>query len=222
MGVAVRGTGRLVAWLTLVGAVALLGYTSRASGTKPAQDALYRYATAAEQGVFFLFVLAVVLVIATGVSKRELLALRRPASWRQAAGIVLAVLIVVYAANAALDPLLHAGREQGLAPKRWEPSHAGAFAANFVVFGLFGPLVEELTFRGEGFGLLAGRLGRPATVIAVGLAFGVWHGLVDALPVLTVFGIGLAYLRSRTDSIYPGMILHAAFNALALGLAVST
>jgi membrane protease YdiL (CAAX protease family) len=39
--------------------------------------------------------------------------------------------------------------------------------------------------------------------------------------VLIIFGIGLAYLRSRTNSIYPGMILHATFNGAALILAVT-
>jgi membrane protease YdiL (CAAX protease family) len=222
VAVARAGGGRVVAWLSLVGAIALLGYASRAAGGKPPRDALYRYSTAGTQALFFAFVLAVVLVIAIGVRKRELFALRPPVSWRSAAALALGVLLVVYLADALLDPLLHASREQGLAPKRWEASHAGAFAVNFVVFGVFGPVVEELTFRGEGFGLLVERLGRGVTVLALGIAFGLWHGLVDALPVLTVFGLGLAYLRSRTESIYPGMLLHAVFNSLALVVAVST
>ena len=222
MEVARAGGGRLVAWLSLVGGIALLGYASRAAGGRPPRDALYHYNTAGTQAFFFAFVLAVVLVIAIGIRKRELLALRRPDSWWHAAAIAFGVLVVVYGASALLDPLLHASREQGLAPKRWEPSHAGAFAANFVVFGVFGPLVEELTFRGEGFGLLVQRLGRGATVFVLGVAFGLWHGLVEALPVLTIFGLGLAYLRSHTRSVYPGIILHAAFNSLALVVAVSS
>jgi membrane protease YdiL (CAAX protease family) len=58
--------------------------------------------------------------------------------------------------------------------------------------------------------------------VVVGIMFGLWHGLVEALPVLIIFGLGLAYLRSRTNSIYPGMILHATFNGAALILAVAT
>jgi membrane protease YdiL (CAAX protease family) len=30
------------------------------------------------------------------------------------------------------------------------------------------------------------------------------------------FGWGLAYLRERTDSIYPGIAVHALFNAVAI------
>src|SRR5438874_472745 len=38
---------------------------------------------------------------------------------------------------------------------------------------------------------------------------------------LVGLGIGLAYLRSRVDSVYPGMIVHGLFNAVALTFAVS-
>ena len=50
----------------------------------------------------------------------------------------------------------------------------------------------------------------------------VWHSLVQGLPVLAFFGAALAWLRSRTQSVLPGMILHAVFNGATLVLAVST
>jgi membrane protease YdiL (CAAX protease family) len=50
--------------------------------------------------------------------------------------------------------------------------------------------------------------------------FGLAHGLVEALPPLVVFGMCLAYLRDRTRSVYPGMILHALYNGLVLLFAV--
>jgi membrane protease YdiL (CAAX protease family) len=37
-----------------------------------------------------------------------------------------------------------------------------------------------------------------------------------------VFGIGLAYLRERSDSVIPGMIVHGLYNGLALALAFTT
>ena len=82
------------------------------------------------------------------------------------------------------------------------------------------PIVEELTFRGLGYSLLA-RYGRWTAIIATGLAFALAHGLVNAFPLLAAFGIGLAYLRSRVDSVYPGMIVHGLFNAVALTVAVA-
>jgi hypothetical protein len=63
-------------------------------------------------------------------------------------------------------------------------------------------------------------LGRWQSIIIVGFAFGLAHGLLEALLVLVPFGIVLAYLRDRTDSVYPGMIVHGLFNGIALAAAV--
>jgi len=56
--------------------------------------------------------------------------------------------------------------------------------------------------------------------LLVGLTFGLAHGLLEALLVLVPFGIALAYVRDRTDSVYPGMIVHGLFNGIALAVAV--
>jgi membrane protease YdiL (CAAX protease family) len=45
------------------------------------------------------------------------------------------------------------------------------------------------------------------------------HGLPAAIFPLAVLGIGLAYLRERSDSIVPGVFVHGLFNGLALALA---
>ena len=84
---------------------------------------------------------------------------------------------------------------------------------------IVGPIVEELTFRGAGYGLLE-PYGRTAAVLLVGLSFALIHGLVLGFPVIATFGIGLAYLRSRTESIYPCFVLHATFNAAGLALGI--
>jgi membrane protease YdiL (CAAX protease family) len=61
----------------------------------------------------------------------------------------------------------------------------------------------------------------PLAIIVSGVLFGAAHGLVVALPILAVFGIVNGVLRVRTNSIYPPMALHAAFNGIALIAAVS-
>ena len=211
---------KLVGWFTLVGVVALVSYAGRFAGGKPPKNALYQYSTAASELILFAIILAVVFWIARGLPKREVFALRRPNSWGRAVGLALGVFIVISVANAALNPLLHGGREQGLTPSGWESSHATAFALNLFAFAVVGPVAEELTFRGLGFYLLE-PYGQTAAIVVIGITFGLWHGLVEALPVLIIFGTGLAFLRSRTNSIFPGMILHALFNGAALVLAVT-
>ena len=211
---------KLVWWFVLVGLISAVSYAGRFAGGKPPKNALYLYSTAANELVLFAIILTFVFLIARGLPKREAFALRRPESWGRAIGLGFAVLILIVIANAALNPLLHGGREQGLTPSGWEPSHAAAFGLNLFAFSIVGPVAEELTFRGLGFYLLQ-RYGQTVTIVVLGIMFGLWHGLVEALPVLITFGLGLAYLRSRTNSIYPGMILHATFNAVALIAAVT-
>jgi membrane protease YdiL (CAAX protease family) len=214
-------TGRRIAWLCLVGAVSALAWAGNLAGGNTPKDAVYKYSTAVSEILLFAVILALVLWIARGMPWRDAFALRAPASWGRAAAVAVGVFIVIWIVSLALDPLLHPGREQGLTPSRWEPAHAGAFALNLVALAVVGPVVEELTFRGLGFRLFE-YLGTTAVVLGIGVAFALWHGLVDALPVLFVFGAGLAYLRARTESVLPGMILHATFNALALTIAVTT
>ena len=109
---------------------------------------------------------------------------------------------------------------KGLTPSHWEPHHAAAYVVNAIVICTWVPFVEELTYRGLGYSLLE-RFGRWPAIISVGLLFGLAHGLVESLPVLAFFGAVLAWIRSRTGSVYPGMILHSLFNLLALIVAVT-
>lgn len=214
------GLGRLAAWLVLVGALAAFAYVGRAAEGDPPDDVLYRYDTAVGSAILYGLVLAAVFLICQGFSIRDLLALRRPTSWGRAAGIALAIFGLMLGLGAALDPFLDAGEEQGLTPDEWQPDQAGAFAANVVVVAGVAPVVEELTYRGIGFSLLL-RFGRIAAIVLVGIAFGLGHGLFAALPILIAFGVALAFLRDRTSSVYPPILLHAAFNGMALALAVT-
>jgi membrane protease YdiL (CAAX protease family) len=214
------GTGRLVAWVVLVGALALFAYLGRAAGEDPPEEPLYQYDTAIGSAILYGLVFAAVLLICQGTSVRHMLALRKPESWGRAALISLGIFGIMLLLGAALDPFLDAGEEQGLTPEEWQSDRAAAFAANVGVVAGVAPIVEELTYRGLGFTLLA-RFGQTAAILLAALAFGLGHGLVTALPILVAFGVGLAYLRSRTHSVYPPILLHSAFNGLALALAVT-
>jgi membrane protease YdiL (CAAX protease family) len=198
----------LAAWTTFVVAFASLSYASRFTGGKPPKDLLYRWSTV-ESGLIQYAVIALIIYGIAGLGdRRDLLALRRPTSWKTSIGI------------AVLGPLLDPGREQGVTPDVWRPSHAAEYVANGVVICIVAPFVEELTFRGLGYSLLV-RYGRWTAIVLVGVAFALAHGLVEAFPFLFALGAGLAYLRSRVNSVVPGMIVHGLFNATALAVAVS-
>ena len=87
---------------------------------------------------------------------------------------------------------------------------------------LFAPIVEELTFRGLGLAVVGDAVGVMPAILITGLAFGLAHGLVIALPILAAFGVILAVVRVKTNSLYPAILLHATFNGLALIVAVAT
>jgi membrane protease YdiL (CAAX protease family) len=216
----VTDRGRLIGWALLVGVLATIGYATRAAEGRPPKNLLYHYGTAFGGLVQYGIILGIVLALARGPGMGERLALRRPYSWPRALGLGVATLIAVYVFAAVLDTFLNPGREQGLTPDHWDPSRAGAYAANFVVVAVVAPIVEELMFRGLGFSLLR-RYGEWAAILLVGLAFGLYHGLFEALPILAFFGACLAFVRSRTGSVYPGMLVHATFNSIALVVAVT-
>ena len=214
-----RSNGRLVAWLTFVLLLALVNWAGRIGGGQTPKDAAYRWDLGIGAVIQFAFILLVIAFIARG--DWGLLALRRPKSWTGALGTAILVLVAVNIVSVALEPILHPGREQGLTPTRWEPSHAPQFALFAFAVVVMAPITEELAFRGLGYGLL-----RPfGLAVAIGGSAVLWalaHGLLDALPVITMLGIGLGWLRYRQDSTIPGMILHGAFNGIALAVSLAT
>ena len=210
--------GKLTWWWILVGVLAVLAYAGRASGGRPPDDVLYQWDTALFAAIVYAVVLGLLLLIARGDT--GLFALRPPRSWARALGWAFVVFVLILLIGAALDPFLDAGEEQGLTPSSWDPDRVAPFFANAVVIAGLAPVVEELTYRGLGFSLLR-PYGMASAIIGVGLAFGLAHGLIEALPILSLFGIGLAWLRERTDSVYPPILLHAVFNGFALAVSVA-
>ena len=211
----------LALWSGFVLAFTTLSYTVRFTSGKPPRDLLYKWSTVVGNLIQYAIFAAIVYWIAGAAGeRRQALALRRPTSWRTAIWVGLGVGLGMYVLTIFLGPVLHPDREQGITPDTWEPRHAAAYVANGIVVAVVAPIIEELTFRGLGYSLLS-RYGRWVAIIGTGLAFGLAHGLVEALPFLAAFGVGLAYLRSRVDSVYPGMIVHGLFNAIALTVAVS-
>ena len=211
---------RLIAWLAFVLILTALGYAAQLSSEDTPEDLAYRYSSSIAAIVQYGIMLGILLLIARGLPVREMFALRRPASWPRALGLAAGALVAIWVASAAFAPFLDANEEQGLVPKDWDSSRAGAFVAFFLVVTLLAPVVEELTYRGIGFALLA-PYGTGVAILTTGVLFGAAHGLIVALPVLTIFGIVVGWLRARTNSVYPSMLLHAIFNGTALVVSVA-
>jgi membrane protease YdiL (CAAX protease family) len=216
---------RLVLWALFVGLIAAVNYAARFAGASGSskgvsRQEVYSYSTFAGGTIIYAVWLGIILLIV--LDRFDLLALRPPRRWGQAFGLGASVVVAIFLWEGAISflPLPESpGKEQGITNVHWEPRHAGAFVANFVLFAVIAPFVEELTFRGAGQSLLR-FLGRAPSIVLVGVAFGLAHGLVEALLVLVPFGMALAWLRDRTGSVLPGMLVHALFNGAALALIV--
>jgi uncharacterized protein len=213
--------GRLAGWLVFTLILVGLGYAGQLLGDEQPDDLAYRYETSISAVITLAIMVGILLLIARRLPLREAFALRAPHSWPRALGLSVLALIGIYVASGVLVVAgLDAGEEQGLVPEEWDSSRAGAFAAFFVVASILTPIVEELIYRGIGFTLLA-PYGAWVAILVTGLLFGAAHGLVLGLPILVGFGFVLAWLRWKTGSVYPPILLHAVFNAAALVISVT-
>jgi uncharacterized protein len=206
-------------WLTVSAALILLGFWGAAQGSGSNDDEiLYDPGLAVGGIVFYGLLIAISFAIARGFpSRNEALGFRRfRLRW---VWISLAVVVATTIVAVAVEPFLHGGEDQGLGADSWQPEHAGAFALNVGVLVLLGPFAEELFFRGLGVRVLM-VFGGLVAILVTGVVFGLVHGLLGALPPLVLFGIGLAWVRLRSASVWPSFIGHALYNGLGILLLV--
>lgn len=213
---------KLVWWWVLVGSIAVFSFAGQAaSDDTPDREVFYRYETVAVGLILYLLLLSFALLIATGLNLREAFALRRPASWRRATAIMVGTFFAMWLAAGVLEQIFHAGEEQGLDPKRLSVDVLPAFLLNVVLAAVIVPIVEELLYRGIGFTLLV-QFGDLAAIAVTAFAFALAHGIVEGIPVFFAIGAALAFVRSRTKSIYPSMLMHGTFNGIQVILGAAT
>jgi membrane protease YdiL (CAAX protease family) len=202
-----------VGWTALAVAFIASGFVSQSSSTDTS-NVFYQYSFAV--GTVVIYAILVGLTFALGLAfdrPTETLGLR-PFAWRWA-GIAVGLILVALILASLLEPVLHGGRDQGLAPKVWEPEHAGAFVLNAVIVSTLVPFTEELFFRGLGVPAMS-LFGGLGAVVVTGLVFGFSHGILGALPPLVLFGIALGWVRLRADSVWPGVIAHGVYNGIGV------
>ncbi len=132
--------------------------------------------------------------------------------------------LVVFARDWGLVSL---GEEQlALARTLVEKIRAIPLPVILLSLALVPALFEELFFRGFLFSAVE-RLWSPRAVIgATGLAFGLFHVVVtdslalERLPPSFLMGLVLGWVRWRTHSVWPGVLLHCVHNGLLMSLAV--
>lgn len=77
------------------------------------------------------------------------------------------------------------------------------------------PLVEEFFFRGFLFQSLRNSWGPSRAMLASAVIFSAIHFDLDKFVPLAIFGVALAFVFHKTDSLWPCILMHALNNALA-------
>lgn len=98
----------------------------------------------------------------------------------------------------------------------------GALALWLIIAAVLAPVLEEAVFRGALQGAVHQRLGGWAALLLTALVFAIIHpqvglGLVGVLLV----GLALSLVRIHEGSLWPGVVLHAINNGVALLLATA-
>ncbi len=97
-----------------------------------------------------------------------------------------------------------------------ENMFSGSAVWVWAVVSVFPAICEELLFRGYILSGFRSRYPEWATVVAVGVCFGVFHTSVMRFPGTCLLGMAFAFIVCRTGSIIPGMILHCLNNSIAI------
>ena len=79
-------------------------------------------------------------------------------------------------------------------------------------------ICEELAFRGFIFGGLVRDRGKLRAVLVTAIMFGISHGVLQQSICATFMGLLLGYIALKTGSVLPGILIHAANNALSVSL----
>jgi len=156
-----------------------------------------------------------------GRSFDELFAFRRAPVALLAIGVLLGLALQAPADKLEelilkLFPLSHEMSEQmasQLTPHG--TAHAIALA---VLVAVLGPFVEELLYRGALFTGLRANASAASASMTTGLLFTLIHREPRHWLPIAILAALLGYLRSRTGSLWPGLLMHGAFNGSTLAL----
>jgi uncharacterized protein len=151
--------------------------------------------------------------------------LRRKAGWAEVGfrhfaplvgcSLPLAYLFVAFAASAiwgVVIQAMHWPTQQSLEPIFG--SNPVSIAIGFVAACIVAPLAEETFFRGFVIGGLRRRFGTIGALLISALFFSLLHPPFTILPIIFLLGSLLGLLYLQTGSLWPGILMHAAFNTL--------
>jgi uncharacterized protein len=85
-----------------------------------------------------------------------------------------------------------------------------------ILVAVIAPIAEEIFFRGMLYPVLRRRWSANVAIVLNGFLFALIHFIPILIPGLLFVGIVLAWVRERSDSIIPCILLHAMQNGIVL------
>jgi uncharacterized protein len=132
---------------------------------------------------------------------------------------VIVLMIVIFGVNAFYSYLitvlhLNVQTNDQLLLQQSKVAPLSTYATLFAAV-IIAPFCEEVFFRGFVFPGLRHGMSLGWAIIISSLLFGIAHADPGSFPVLFVIGLALAFLRWRTESIWPCIVLHMLNNGIA-------
>jgi membrane protease YdiL (CAAX protease family) len=172
------------------------------------------------QDLVFVFAAWIGVKLALGRVTPADLGLRRIRRIWAAIGWAVAGLVAFYIVGVALAELFGEPDPQTLVNDLKTENTLAVLIAWGVLICVLAPVAEEVFFRGFMFTVFARRMGIWWAALLDGIVFGIGHaGGAEAIQLIALgaFGVALCLLYWRTQSIIPGMALHALNNSITFG-----
>jgi membrane protease YdiL (CAAX protease family) len=176
------------------------------------------------QDLVFVFAAWIGVKLALGRITAEDLGLRRVRRVWPAVGWAVVALVAFNAVGLLLAELFGQPKDQALVGEIRAEDALVILIVWGVLVCVLAPVVEEVFFRGFMFTVFARRMGVAWAAVLDGVVFGIGHaGGAEAIQLVALgaFGVALCLLYWRTQSIIPGMALHALNNSIAFGETLS-
>jgi hypothetical protein len=176
------------------------------------------------QDLVFVFAAWIGVKLALGRITAADLGLRRVRRVWPAVGWAAVALVAFNAIGLLLAELFGQPKDQALVGEIRAEDALAILIVWGVLVCVLAPIVEEVFFRGFMFTVFARRMGVAWAAVLDGVVFGIGHaGGAEAIQLVALgaFGVALCLLYWRTQSIIPGMALHALNNSIAFGETLS-
>jgi membrane protease YdiL (CAAX protease family) len=96
----------------------------------------------------------------------------------------------------------------------------GNLITTLLVVGIWGPVAEEIFFRGFALAGLRRRFGDRTALILTAALFAVFHIEPTIYVPIFFFGIVLGWIYLRTNSLWPSIFIHVIHNTVILSITI--